>query len=198
MKYLSGCVRKELCDDPNFGFMMTPYMGNKLEGQTWAADNGCFTHPDAPVESYFSWLEGRRTEFSSCLFATAHDVVGDAVATLARSIPLLPRIRELGLRAALVGQDGLENLEIPWERFDALFIGGTTEWKLSDAARNISLRAKELGKWLHMGRVNSNKRIQIAKFDFDCDSVDGTYVAFGPSVNIPRLQKWMTDVNSFN
>lgn len=38
----------------------------------------------------------------------------------------------------LVAQDGLERLRIPWNSFDALFIGGTTEWKLGAAARAIA------------------------------------------------------------
>ena len=41
--------------------------------------------------------------------------VGDAAATLTRSAPMLPRIRALGYPAALVAQDGLEHLAVPWD-----------------------------------------------------------------------------------
>ena len=60
---------------------------------------------------------------SRCLFATAPDVVGDAQATLRRAY-MLGWIRYAGLPAALVAQDGLEHLAIPWDDFDALFLGG--------------------------------------------------------------------------
>jgi hypothetical protein len=37
-----------------------------------------------------------------------------------------------------------------------------------------------------MGRVNSLKRMLIAK-EWGVDSTDGTYLAFGPDVNTPKL-----------
>lgn len=95
--------------------------------------------------------------------AAGHQVVwADARATIARSLPVLPDIRALGYRAAFVAQDGLEDLDVPWRDFDVLFIGGSTAWKLSDAAASVVAEAKRQGKGTHMGRVNSLKRLRAA------------------------------------
>lgn len=171
------------------GYIDTPAQGNRrTEGVTWCADNGAFS--DRFVESkWWKFLQDNAHASSSCRFAVAPDVVGDAVATLERSAPWLARIRELGYPVAFVAQDGLEDLEVPWDDFDALFIGGSTEWKLGPAAAAIAAEAKARGKWLHMGRVNSGKRYRYAA-SIGCDSVDGTYLTFGPKVNLPKLLAW--------
>jgi hypothetical protein len=172
------------------GVMMTPMMGNLLPpDRRWAADTGCFNQPTAHNDDdYLHWLARRGP--SRCLFATAPDVVGDATATLERSIPMLPRIRDVGYPAALVGQDGMTPAMVPWNDIDALFVGGTTGWKLGEAAAALVCEAKERGKWAHMGRVNSGRRVMHAKL-IGCDSVDGTYLTFGPDVNGPRAARWM-------
>jgi hypothetical protein len=45
-----------------------------------------------------------------------------------------------------------------------------------------------------MGRVNSLKRLRIAN-SFGCDSADGTYLAFGPDINLTRARGWMPQVH---
>lgn len=176
--------------------MMTPNMGNRLpEARLWAADTGCFSpsgSSDYSWERYRDWLTRYQSEQERCLFATAPDVVGDAAATLTRSAPILPLIRGLGYRAALVAQDGLENIAVPWDTFDALFMGGTTRWKLSEAAYALMRDARDRGKWVHAGRVNSSKRLRAMAMG-GAHSADGTYVAFGPDVNIPKLQSWLDE-----
>lgn len=173
--------------------ILTPMMGNALpDGRAWAADTGCFGAPHKHNDDhYLYWLTDRLCALSRCLFATAPDVVGDAAATLERSMPMLARIRELGYPAALVAQDGLEALPVPWEAFDCLFIGGTTAWKLSDHAIRLIAEAKRRGKWVHVGRVNSKRRYQWCH-SHGADSADGTFVAFGPDQNIPRLERWLS------
>lgn len=176
MLYLSGVVR------PDMPAMVTPRMGQQPPpGQPWAADNGRFSKPeDYTDEAYLAWL--RKMPAKSCLFATAPDVVGNAGATLALSAPMYRRIREAGYRSALVAQDGLEHLTefIPWDDFDCLFIGGTTAWKLSEAAYQLGADAKRRGKWLHMGRVNSLRRMRLAEA-MGCDSADGTVLKHDPN-----------------
>ena len=117
-------------------------------------------------------------------------VVGDAAATLERSLPWLPRIRELAYPAALAAQDDLTPDNTPWEEFDCLFIGGTTAWKLGPEARTLVRAAKDRGKRVHMGRVNSEKRYRYAH-GIGCDSADGTFLAFGPDKNLARLRAWL-------
>tara|TARA_R110002051_G_scaffold318319_1_gene400573 strand:+ start:249 stop:869 length:621 start_codon:yes stop_codon:yes gene_type:complete len=197
MIYLSGAVNKTLVRRPDVGYMLTPMMGNKadLDGTLWAADTGCFNQPEKyDQEEYLRWLRARATYARRCLFATAPDVVGDAVATMAKSIPMFPLIQAEGFRAALVAQDGLEDLDIPWESFDCLFVGGTTEWKLSEIAYQLAHEADKRGKWVHQGRVNSWRRLKAAAVS-GYDSADGTYLVFGPDINLPKLNGWLDALN---
>jgi hypothetical protein len=178
MYYLSGKLRHDLPSMVTFGYGKKP-----TPNQLWAADNGCYARPDRYDNvSYITWLRKFAIEglHESCLFATAPDVMGDAQQTIYRSLPMLAAIRDEGYPAALVAQDGLENLKIPWNELDCLFIGGTTEWKLSEHAYNLIGDAKSRGKWVHMGRVNSWIRFRSAAAA-GCDSVDGTYLRFDPS-----------------
>lgn len=177
------------------GFIDTPLQGNRRpEGITWCADNGCFGK-NFSEERWWAWLQDNSYAASHCLFAVAPDVVGDAAATLERSRPWLPRIRSLGYPVAFVAQDGQEGLPVPWDEFDVLFIGGSTEWKLGTHARALVNEAKRQGKHVHMGRVNSLRRYRYAEA-IGCDSVDGTYLTFGPSTNLPRLLGWVEDLHN--
>lgn len=74
--------------------------------------------------------------------------------------------------------------------FDCLFIGGTTEWKLSPNNRQLCRTALENGKWLHMGRVNSMRRMTLAKF-WGCHSVDGTQLTYAPDARLEQLERWL-------
>lgn len=170
----------------------TPKQGQAIPPHAvWCADNGCFGKGYPGDEDWFAWLQSfTAEERARCVFAVAPDVVADAAATLERSLPWLPRIRDLGYPAAFVAQDGLEDLEVPWDAFDVLFIGGSTEWKLGSHARAFAIGAKARGKHVHMGRVNSERRLRYAHH-IGCDSVDGTYIAFGPDLNLPDVLAWV-------
>lgn len=196
--YLSGVIRKSLVGTrPDLGVIVTPAMGNKVDllATAWGADNGCFANPDAfSLEGYLSWLGERKYAASTCLFATAPDVVGDAIATWERSLPVFPLIRAMGFKAALVAQDGIEAQDVDWTAFDVLFIGGSTRWKISHHAKLMVRKAKSHGKPVHMGRVNSFTRLQTAAM-WGCDSADGTYLAFGPDTNTPKLLGWLDSLH---
>ena len=197
MIYLSGAVNKTLVRRPDVGYMLTPMMGNRadLDGTLWAADTGCFNQPEKyDQEEYLRWLRARASYARRCLFATAPDVVGDAVGTMEKSIPMFPLIQAEGFRAALVAQDGLEDMDTPWELFDCLFMGGTTSWKLSEIAYQLAYEADKRGKWVHQGRVNSWRRLKAAAVS-GYDSADGTYLVFGPDINLPKLNGWLDALN---
>jgi hypothetical protein len=177
------------------GMIATPKQGNRIPvGATWCADNGVFGKGWVGDDKFLRWLKDyTQGERERCVFVVAPDVVADAAATLKRSAPWLPTIRDLGYPVAFVAQDGLEDIEdlVPWGEFDVLFIGGSTEWKLGPHARYFVSEAKARGKRVHMGRVNSNRRFQYAGH-LGCDSVDGTYITFGPDVNLPKVRRWAT------
>lgn len=193
MLYLANPCGSQVVDamrDGLIGYIDTPAQGNaRPAGVTWCADNGCFGKGYPGDEAWISWLADM--DPADCLFATAPDVVADAAATLARSLPMLPKIRALGYPAALVAQDGLEHLAVPWDEFDVLFIGGSTDWKLGPDARALVAEAKSRGKRVHMGRVNSERRYRYAAA-IGCESADGTFLTFGPDRNLPQLLRWVT------
>ena len=152
-----------------------------------AADNSAFVDFDekrylrfvAKTPAYIEWI-------------TAPDQVADAASTLDLFDRWYPRIAHLPL--ALVGQDGMEDKELPWGYFDCLFIGGSTGWKLSQAAGSLAIEAKHRGKQVHMGRVNSNRRLRYA-YNLHCDTVDGTgYSQYSKKYLKPAL-KYLHDLH---
>jgi len=193
--------------------------GRVADHRVWAADNGCFAKGSSfDANAWFSWVselpritaahfgcsgsdyESRlmnvgvgELEPYGCLFVVAPDVVGDAERTWERSAPWFERIRSLGFPVALVAQDGAEAHAPMWDEVDAwdcLFIGGSTDWKLSSAARDCVREAHLSAKWCHMGRVNSLRRLRIAAA-WNVDSVDGTFLRCAPRANVPRMKRWL-------
>lgn len=81
------------------------------------------------------------------------------------------------------------------ERDDCPLCGRVlTEWKTGRAAQRLCSVARpdyrpDANKKIHMGRVNSGRRWKQAEV-FGCDTVDGTFLAFGPDTNLPRLEAW--------
>lgn len=192
MIYLSG--KKTECTE-QIGVMLSFNAGKQsIVGHSlFAADNGCFVQADKySNDGFLAWLD--KLNRDACLFATAPDVVGDADATKDRAYPMLPRIQKLGFKAAYVCQDGELPETVEWSKLDAIFIGGSTEWKLSQAAADLVAEAKRKDKWVHMGRVNSFQRMRLAAA-IGCDSVDGTMLAFAPDINKAKLDQWLCWLN---
>lgn len=158
------------------------------ESPVFAADNGCFNGLDAPaflrLLAFLAGLERRP------LFVAVPDVVADATETLARFRVWAPMIHSLNLPVAFVGQDGLQPQQVPWDEFDAYFIGGSDRWKLSGYSRQLVEEAKERGKHVHMGRVNSERRIYTA-VRWGCDTIDGTGFTWWSDILIPRAIEWI-------
>ena len=193
--YLSGVKHAAIADElasGQIGFLTTPNIGNSLDGvKVWAADSGCFAAANyVGNDAYIGWLAKNAPRLSSFLFATVPVVVGDGAATLALFPTLAPRIRALGYPVALVGQDGMEDMAVPWDQFDWLFIGGSTEWKMGAGAEALIRQAQQRGKRVHVGRVNSDSRFAWFR-SLGCDTADGTFLAFGPDVNARKLRRWI-------
>ncbi len=202
MIYLSGRLQADkIGGRPDIGIMLGYREGSLSHGKRhlekclWAADNGCFTNPVIDVSKYLEWLKNLSDFSETCLFAVAPDVVANAKKTWERSRDVLPEIRALGFAAAFVAQDGIEDQTIHWEAFDTLLIGGSTEWKLSTNVLWLCREARKQGKWVHMGRVNSFRRLLLARFN-GCNSTDGTQLAFAPDKRLDQLEKWLDFIKS--
>ena len=196
MLFLSGAITQTLLADvrADVGLMVQPGMGNSslpLQFRAWAGDNGRYAAPERwNAGDWLEWAAGLRRYRQNCLFMVAPDVVGDAEATFTLSCPYLPTIRQFGFKAAYVSQDGADDTSLPWDEFDCLFVGGTSDWKLSEASHELAVEAKTRGKWVHMGRVSTWGRIRTARI-LAFDSVDSTYLKYGPDVNWPTLCNWL-------
>jgi hypothetical protein len=161
---------------PWIGRMIQPRLCHKIadtaaEGIRWGADNGCFKGLNARE---FQAMCERLPGVPLCLFVVVPDVVADHAATMRRWRHWSQRVRDLtGQPLAFVAQNGADSSNVPWDELDALFIGGDTAWKIGREASQLAWDAGERGKWVHMGRVNSAKRIARA-LSMRCDSFDGT------------------------
>ena len=226
IRYLTGVSNptvKAIAHQRQIGLLAQP--GNSYAQQVkdwpfWAADNGCFAQGDSfDLDAYLEWLRIHQDKASSCLFATAPDVVGDMLRTWARSVDVLERIRALGFPAALVAQNGLAvdrpggtlvicdderdlrtstGIVVPWDSFDTLFIGGDNRFKLSWRQHFLIFEAKRQGKQVHVGRVNSYTRLQQAHH-FGADTADGTFLAFAgrgdrQADSVARLERWLDEL----
>ena len=141
----------------------------KIGCESMCLDNAAYSNfcPDAYHRMLKKWAEAP----IPVEWVTVPDAVGNAALTNALFSEWLDCVKAFPI--AYVAQDGVEDLELPWDDFRCLFIGGTTDWKLSYCAENVIKEGKRRGKVIHMGRVNSQKRMRYA-YQLGCDSIDGT------------------------
>lgn len=172
MLLVSGATRTtaRLASNERLGALLVPGNGNKPAGKPWACDNGAFA---GFREKAFRKMLAKCQGLPGCLWVAAPDVVGDAAGTRERFDKWEPVIREMGFPIALVAQNGLTIETTPWDRLDCLFIGGDDAFKLGAEARTLVAEAKRRGKLVHMGRVNTLRRLRYAQ-SIGCDTIDGT------------------------
>lgn len=140
--------------------------------QRFALDNGAFSKFE--VDGFLAMLKKHEPRKDLCRFLACPDVVGSARRTLECFAHWQPKLIQWPV--ALVCQDGQEDLEIPWGSISATFIGGTTAWKISKTAADIVRASKIVGKWCHVGRINTPGRFEYFQ-ELGADSCDGTGLA---------------------
>lgn len=194
--FVSGATKtiEKYRGNPYLGCFLTPRTGNSENSRRnclWAADNAAFSNFNE--HSFIKMLE--RIKGSDCKFVACPDKVCDGQETIKLFYEWQSIIRKYNLPVALVIQNGMKLSDIPFNMIDAIFIGGDNEFKLGPDAREITEQAKLLGKWIHMGRVNTNKRLKYA-FEIGCDSVDGSGYSMFPEIMIPRALKFLDQIHS--
>lgn len=160
-----GCKCEELLTP------LTRRSRKRLDGM-YAIDNGAYSR--FRKDAFLSLLDREMHSIPFCRFVAVPDVVGSARRTLEVFERWIPKLN--GWPLALVVQDGQQSLPIPWEAITAIFIGGTTEFKLSKHAFEIIKASQALDKWVHVGRVNSPERFTYFE-TLGCNSIDGTGIA---------------------
>ncbi len=154
------------------GQLITPLTGYANFGGVFGMDNGACNVFNEKV--FKRLLEREERNRNNCLFVTVPDVVGDARRTMEIWKRRHHFVRHWPL--ALVAQNGIEDMEIPWDEFECLFIGGKDPWKDSQAVVDIVKTAKILRKHVHVGRVN-NYRCWSHFNEIGADTCDGSGVA---------------------
>ena len=154
------------------GQLITPLTSYSNYGGVFAIDNGAYSEFDA--KGFARILDREQLNKTKCLFVTVPDVVGNARRTL--EIWQHRHKYAGGWPMALVAQDGIEDMEIPWADLSCIFVGGRDPWKDSLAVADIVKTGKILGKHVHVGRVNTLKR--FIHFDtLGADTCDGSGIA---------------------
>ncbi|HIA01530.1 MAG TPA: hypothetical protein EYN66_06410 [Myxococcales bacterium] len=150
---------------------LTRYRADNLGVFKYGLDNGAFSRPPGDI---FLKMALAAKDDPACSWIVMPDVVGDAGST---TVLFHYWVQELNLedKRAYALQDGVQNVAIPWNDFECLFIGGTDYFKESSGCLEIAARAKELGKWIHVGRVNTPRR--IVYWDGIGDSFDGSGIS---------------------
>lgn len=174
MKIMLDCSPEKIrtyTERYNYEFwqLRTPLTQYAWAGVPYGLDNGCFS-----VFHKTRWrrmLEQARENLP--VFVCLPDIVGDARRTLDLFDAFLEETE--GLPRALVLQDGIGCHPIPLRYIDAVFIGGSDQFKISSEAFNAAKAAKMTGKWVHVGRVNTAKRV-CQWIDF-ADSIDGSGIS---------------------
>jgi len=167
--------------DLKFLQLRTPLTGYKKDGLgfiQYGLDNGSFT--DFNPKKFEQMAHKAKTD-NQCLWIALPDVVGDHESTMILYHHWLERLDLDGetKKRCFVLQDGC-NLEKhqnepPWDILEAVFVGGTDYYKSSRRCYEVVEKAQKLGKWVHVGRVNTPKRI-CYWYDI-ADSFDGSGIA---------------------
>ncbi len=174
MKIMLDCSPKKIHEyrkryDVDLWQLRTPLTGYALAGVPYGLDNGCFKQ--------FKRKKWERllldAHENNPKFVCLPDMVGDATRTL-DLFDCFER-QTNGLPRALVLQDGIGNHRIDWSKLSAVFVGGTDAFKISNEAINACKAAKMLGKWVHVGRVNTASRVR--NWIGIADSIDGSGIS---------------------
>lgn len=195
----ANTLRYHGADSAHAGMLRTPESGNRVEnavklGIRWALDNGCFSKYDTPA---IVRMLHRCRGLPGCTFATVPDVVCDHDATLLMFRAWIGTYHALGYPPAFVLQNGVTKRSVPWDSIAAVFIGGNTAFKYTDTLREIVTEARLQNKWVHMGRVNSARRIIYAK-SIGCDSFDGTGYSIEPGRISREKHLWSSSVRQMH
>lgn len=166
----------------SLGDFVTPARWQPI-GRTpvWAADNGAFGGFDP--DKFRTMLDRIAAAPVKPQFVAVPDVVGDFQRTGDLYRKWHRELVDRGIKRAYVLQNGIEEhppeFGPPWNSLDALFIGGDTAFKLGPWVECCVHWARRAGIWVHMGRVNSVRRLDYAR-KIGCNSCDGSGMARFP------------------
>jgi hypothetical protein len=172
---------------------------HRAEGMRYAIDNGAWS-------AYRQGKDFDANAFSDCLdllgdgadWIVIPDIVAGGLDSLRFSRSWYPDLEAYG-KLLLPVQDGMEpsNVRSFLDDRCGIFLGGTTEWKLSTMNQWGEL-ARECDCYFHVARVNSKRRIGMCQ-EAGAHSFDGTSVTMYsktlPPLDAARRQRSIWDVD---
>ena len=167
-------------------FLLSPKAGRNVRGLPYAIDNGAWTGFD-PVG--FAKLLADRARNADWIVLP--DIVGGGMASLDLSLEWLSAVGEYGRPMLLAVQNGMQVDTIAALLKEhtsmGVFVGGDTEWKertMFDWGRLCA----GLNRIMHVGRVNSQRRLSLA-WQAGAASVDGSGIVKFPDEMIQRFDR---------
>ena len=151
----------------------------RTEGfQHYALDNGawgCYTRGERfNTRRFVNALKWAEKQEHKPDWIVAPDLVGCGMRSLRVSCLWLDVLPFYSNAVLIPAQDGM----LPGDLYPlvgpkvGIFLGGTTDWKLKTGAVWGEL-AQERGCWFHVGRVNSQRRLDLCR-SWGADSFDGS------------------------
>ncbi len=151
---------------------------HRSEGFAYAIDNGAWTaHTQGKPWDEDAFVRLVATHGVGADWVVAPDIVEGGAASLAVSLSWLPRLLDACPRVLIAVQDGHEARDVErllGERV-GLFVGGSSAWKEFSTLSIWGPLARSSGCWMHVGRVNTARRIAICS-SAGATSFDGTSV----------------------
>jgi hypothetical protein len=170
--------------------LLSPEAQTLHEGFSYALDNGAW----GAYQSGRDWQPERFRALvlrfgAAADWVVAPDVVGQALPSLAQTKDWLAFCLDHCPRVLVALQDGMSPRmvhRLPLTGRLGFFVGGSTEWKKATLPMWGQL-ARSIGMWLHVGRVNTARRIRLCQMA-GAHSFDGTS-ASRYAVTLPELDE---------
>jgi hypothetical protein len=157
------------------------------EGFTYALDNGAWSafQASAPFDER-KFLTALSKLGAGADWTVAPDIVCGGMASLEMSIQWLPRVLDACPRALLAVQNGMAPHDVRAYLGPrvGVFVGGDSVWKEATIGQWAAL-GREVGCWVHVGRVNTRRRIDICTAE-GATSFDGSS-ASRFAVTVPKM-----------
>ncbi len=152
--------------------LRTPLTQYKPEyGIPYGLDNGAFTQFKAGT---FTRMAEAAVDDSRCRWIAIPDYPMCAYSTIGLFRHWKHVIRR---KRAFVLQNDIYRYKtlIPWNEIVCVFVGGDDRFKESREAVEIAIEARERGKWVHVGRVNTVRRLDF--WEPYAHTIDGSGIA---------------------
>lgn len=146
--------------------LRTPLTQYRAGDIYYGLDNGAYSGFNSPA---FYRMAKTAMEDRYCLWIAMPDVPMCAYSTDALFRSWSHRIRS---KRAYVIQNGQEWHPLPWDLLDAVFVGGDDNFKMGPVAFEIATEAKNRGKMVHVGRINTPQRAD--HWYSIADTIDGS------------------------